>query len=70
MGKFFERNIFLCGNMFANFLNPLILRARSARRIKGFRKLAKVLVFKDLGLTEGVAVGLGEEGGLGAIAQF
>jgi len=56
--------------MFANFLNPLILRARSARRIKGFRKLAKVLVFKDLGLTEGVAVGLGEEGGLGAIAQF
>jgi len=30
-------------NMIAIFLKPLILRARSARKIKGFRKMAKVL---------------------------
>jgi len=31
-------------NMLAIFLKPLILRARSARKIKGFRKMAKVLM--------------------------
>jgi len=30
--------------MFAIFLKPLILRARSARKIKGFKKMAKVLL--------------------------
>jgi len=34
--------------MIANFLKPLILRAQSARKIKGFRKLAKVLFEDDL----------------------
>jgi hypothetical protein len=29
--------------MLAIFLNPLILRALRARKIKGFRKMAKVL---------------------------
>jgi hypothetical protein len=33
-------------NMLAIFLKPLILRARSARKIKGFRKMAKVLLLK------------------------
>jgi len=31
-------------NTFAIFLKPLILRALSARKIKGFRKMAKVLM--------------------------
>jgi len=31
-------------NMLAIFLKPLILRARCARKIKGFRKMAKVLI--------------------------
>jgi len=30
--------------MLAIFLKPLILRALSARKIKGFRKMAKVLM--------------------------
>jgi len=34
--------------MIAIFLKPLILRARSARKIKGFRKMAKVLSKKQL----------------------
>jgi len=32
-------------NMFAIFLKPLILRALRARKIKGFRKMAKVLIW-------------------------
>jgi len=35
-------------NILAIFLKPLILRARSARKIKGFRKMAKVLPRKNL----------------------
>jgi len=32
-------------NPFAIFLKPLILRALSARKIKGFRKMAKGLLY-------------------------
>jgi len=32
-------------NMVAIFLKPLILRARNAGKIKGFRKMAKVLQY-------------------------
>jgi len=35
--------------MLAIFLKPLILRARSARKIKGFRKMAKVLFDEKCG---------------------
>jgi len=31
-------------NMLAIFLKPLILRAQRVRKIKGFRKMAKVLM--------------------------
>jgi hypothetical protein len=34
----------LINNTFAIFLKPLILRARRARKIKGFRKMAKILI--------------------------
>jgi|GEM_PF-2441041 len=44
VGLLINNSRFYFFNMIAIFLKPLILRARRARKIKGFRKIAKVLI--------------------------
>jgi len=42
----FPTNGFFYFNTFAIFLKPLILRALCTRKIKGFRKMVSMLLFK------------------------